>query len=85
MLINCKSSGCNVCLVAAGKPPQCYLLAVRGVLQWKEKGGIEFTVGILFTSCGAAAAAAAVAAGLVEALIWSFVLFKVIEAIISSG
>lgn len=29
VLINCKSSGCNVCFLAAGRQPRCYQLAAR--------------------------------------------------------
>lgn len=45
MLINCKSSGWNVCLLAAGKPPQCYLLAARTFPDGRKKMALSLPLG----------------------------------------
>jgi len=37
VLISCESSGCNVCLLTAGKPLSCYLQVVKSSLLEKEK------------------------------------------------
>lgn len=46
VLINCKSSGCDVCFLAAGRQPRCYLLAARTFSGREKESAVGFTVGI---------------------------------------